>query len=248
MVYQEVSPREPGKGFFVTTRWSVVLAAGHPADTSAKQALSQLCEAYWYPLYAYARRVVGDEHEAQDLTQSFFAHLLERQAIAKADRSRGRFRSFLLTALKNFLVNQWNKARAQKRGGGEAQLSLDFVAGESRYRVEPSHHLTAEALYEQHWVRTMLDQVLEGLRSELAAAGQAEHFEQLKHAVVAEMTSEGYEQAGLALGITPGAAKQAAYRLRRRYRQRLREEVARTVASESEVDDEITRLLEILGR
>ena len=240
-------PLAEGKRLFATTQWSVVLAAGDIDQHQARIALAQLCEAYWYPLYAYVRRRVDNVHEAQDLTQAFFAHLLEKQAIARADHHRGRFRDFLVTALKNFLSNEWEKTRAEKRGAGKTPLSLDFDSGESRYKIEPSHELTAERLYERRWVLTLLDQVLESLRIELAEAGNAEHFEQLKATLAGEATAADYDRAAEALGISSAAAKQAAYRMRKRYRQLFREEVARTVAHEAEVDDEIGRLLATLG-
>jgi RNA polymerase sigma-70 factor (ECF subfamily) len=244
---QSDMPPAAGKRHFATTQWSVVLAAGDLERDEPRIAITQLCETYWYPLYAYVRRRVDNVHEAQDLTQAFFSHLLEKQVIARADRSRGRFRAFLVTALKNFIANQWKKAGAEKRGGGKAELSLDFDSGESRYQIEPSHELTAEKLYERRWVLTLLDQVLESLRIELVEAGKAEHFEQFKGALTGEATAADNQQAAEALGITPAAAKQAAYRFRKRYRQLFRAEVARTVGDESEVDDEIGRLLEVLG-
>ncbi len=146
---QSNMPLAEGKRLFATTQWSVVLAAGDIDQHQARIALAQLCEAYWYPLYAYVRRRVDDVHEAQDLTQAFFAHLLEKQAIARADHHRGRFRDFLVTALKNFLSNEWEKARVEKRGAGKTPFSLDLDSGESRYKIEPSHELTAERLYER---------------------------------------------------------------------------------------------------
>jgi len=240
-------PFGAGKRGFATTQWSVVLAAGELGRRESQIALAQLCETYWYPLYAYVRRRVGNVDEAQDLTQAFFCHLLEKRTIAQADRSRGRFRTFLVTALKNFLANQWQKARADKRGGGRIALSLDFNSGESRYQIEPSHELTPEKLYERRWVLTLLDRVLQSLRIELAEARKADHFEQLKGTLMGEAAAADYQRAAEALGITPAAAKQAAYRMRKRYRQLFREEVARTVADETEVDDEIGRLLATLG-
>jgi DNA-directed RNA polymerase specialized sigma24 family protein len=236
-----------GKRHFTTTQWSVVLAAAKTNRREAQIALAQLCETYWYPLYAYVRHRVGKVDEARDLTQAFFSQLLERQTIARADRERGRFRDFLLAALKNFLSNEGDKARAEKRGGGKMPLSLDFESGESRYQIEPFHELTPEKLYERRWVLMLLDQVLESLRVELATAGKAEHFEQFKGALTDEATAADYERAAEALEISPAAAKQAAYRMRKRYRQLFREEVARTVADEAEVDVEIGRLLASLG-
>lgn len=199
------------------------------------------------PLYAYVRRRIADVHEAQDLAQAFFSHLLEKQAIGRADPDRGRFRAFLVAALRNFLANQWEKARAEKRGGGKTLLSLDVHSGESRYQIEPAHELTPETLYERRWVLTLLDQVLGRLHTELAGSGKAEHFDQLKGALTDQFTAADYDRAAKALAVSPAAARQAAYRMRKRYRQLFREEVARTVAVEDEVDDEIGRLLAILG-
>jgi RNA polymerase sigma-70 factor (ECF subfamily) len=235
-----------GKRHFATTQWSVVLAAGDHQRDDAQQALTHLCETYWYPLYSYVRRRVNSVHEAQDLTQAFFFHLLEKDAIAKAQPDRGRFRAFLLTALKNFLANEWGKARAEKRGGGKAKLSLDFGSAESRLQIEPSHELTPEKLYERRWVLTMLDHVLESLRTELAEAAEAgkQHdFEQLKGVLTGEATADDYAEAAEALEITTAAAKQAAYRLRKRYRELFRQEIARTLAPGEDVDDELRRLL-----
>lgn len=236
-----------GNRHFATTQWSMVVAAGGGQSQPAHEALAQLCEAYWYPLYAYVRHRVIDVHEAQDLTQAFFSHLLEKQTIAKADRQRGRFRAFLLTALKNFLNNEWQKTRAKKRGGQRDVLSLDFDSGESRYQIEPSHDLTAERLYERRWVLALLDQALDQFRRELAEEGKTDVFEPLKGAITAEMTADEYAHAARQLGISPEAARQAAYRLRKRYRRLLREHVARTVADVDDVDDEIHRLLAVLG-
>jgi RNA polymerase sigma factor (sigma-70 family) len=236
-------PHDARNEHFATTQWSVVLAAGNLEKPGSRDALAQLCEAYWYPLYAYVRRRVDNVHEAQDLTQAFFSKLLEQRMIASAEPDRGRFRAFLLAALKNFLINEWNKNLAAKRGGGKAELSLDFDSGESRYRIEPWHNLTPERLYERRWVLTVLDQVLECLRVELAEAGKPRYFEQFKATLTGEATSEDYDRAAVALGISPAAAKQAAYRLRKRYRELLRAEVARTVDREEDVDQEIERLL-----
>ena len=232
---------------FATTRWSIVIAAGQAASPESRRALESLCESYWLPVYAYVRRVVSRVEDAQDLTQAFFAQLLEKDAIAKADPHRGRFRAFLLTALKNFLANERHKDRAEKRGGGKAVLSLDFASGESRVQIEPAHELTPEKLFERRWVLALLDQVLSSLKSELAEAGKESQFEQLKDAIVGEMASPDYERAAAALGITASAAKQAAYRMRKRYRELFRQEVARTVEDDAEVDDEIGRLLETLN-
>lgn len=232
---------------FATTQWSVILAAGDAGRANTREALAQLCETYWYPLYAYVRRRSPTSHEAQDLTQAFFAHLLEKEALAKAQPERGRFRAFLLSACKNFLTNQWSKDQAAKRGGGMGAIRLDFEAGDSRYQFEPAHELTPELLFERQWVTTLLNQVLENLRSELAATGKEDHFVELKSALTGDAAADDYEAAGQKLGISAAAAKQAAYRLRKRYRELLRAEVGRTVSGEEEIDDEIGRLFECLG-
>lgn len=236
-------PRHIPLRHFATTQWSVVLAAGNLDGQNALAALTQLCETYWYPVYAYVRRRVDDRHESQDLTQAFFSHLLEKQLVARADRERGRFRAFLLTSLQNFLLNEWDKARAVKRGGGRAVLSLDFDYGETRFQIEPAHDLTPEKLYERRWVLTLLDQVLDRLRQELEESGKSTYFEQFKGALTGETPADDYTHAAKALGITEAAAKQAAYRLRKRYRELFRAEVARTLATEEDVDEEIGRLL-----
>ena len=239
--------RSVPKRHFATTQWSMVVAAGGVDSPISRVALAQLCETYWYPLYAYVRRHVDNIEVAQDLTQAFFTSLLEKQTIAKADPHRGRFRAFLLTGLKNFLMNEWDKVRAAKRGGGKPELSLDFDSGESRYQIEPVHDLTPEKLFERRWVLTILDQVLESLRSELSRAGRLQYFEQFKSALTGETTDDSCAQAAAALGITPSAAKQAAYRLRKRFRELFRREVGRTLAPEEDVDQEIGRLLQNLG-
>ncbi|MCA1702125.1 MAG: sigma-70 family RNA polymerase sigma factor, partial [Actinobacteria bacterium] len=149
-----------GPSSFATTHWSMVLSAGQRSSPASAAALADLCQRYWYPLYVYVRRTIRDVHEARDLTQAFFARLLEKNTLALADPQRGRFRSFLLTALKHFLINEWEKAKAQKRGGGRALLALDFDSKESQIALEPSHDATPERLFERHWAMTLLDQVL----------------------------------------------------------------------------------------
>lgn len=232
---------------FASTRWSIVVAAGKVESPESRWALESLCTTYWPPVYAFVRRRVTGVQDAQDLTQEFFGHLLNTDALARVDPDRGRFRASLLTSLKNFLANEGDKARAQKRGGGKALLSWDFDLGESRYQIEPAHDLTPEKLFERRWVFTLLDQVLDSLRRELAAAGKEPQLDELKAGLLGEMTQIEYEKAANVLGMTLAAAKQAAYRMRKRYRELFRLEVARTVAADSEVDDEIGRLLEVLA-
>ena len=241
------APNAGAAGGFQTTHWSLVLRAGRREDREAEAALAALCERYWYPLYAYVRRRTADVSEAQDLTQEFFAWLLEKNALVHAARERGRFRSFLLTAVKNFLANQRDRAKARKRGGGVRRLSLDLDCGESRLRLEPSHDLTPERLFERQWVLTLLDLVMRRLLAECEASGKAEQFERLKGALTGDRERLPYAAVAAELGLSEEAARQAASRLRKRYRELLREEVTQTLAEPREVDDEIRSFFAILG-
>jgi RNA polymerase sigma factor (sigma-70 family) len=241
------TPKAQAVDGFQTTRWSVVQAAGQRSAAGSDEALESLCRAYWYPLYAYVRRRVPDVGEAQDLTQEFFVRLLEKDMLAAAAPDRGRFRCFLLTAMKNFLTNQWHKARAQKRGGQRPVLSLDFGSGDSRYALEPSHDLTPERLYERKWAMTLLERVLSRLHDEYHAEGRAAQFELLRPFLGGNRAEAAYAQVAPALGVTEGAAKVAAHRLRKRYRKLLREELAETVADPADIDDEIAWLFQVLG-
>jgi RNA polymerase sigma factor (sigma-70 family) len=232
---------------FRTTHWSLVLDAGNRAGREAGAALAELCGRYWYPLYAYVRRRVKDVGEAQDLTQEFFARLLEKNVLAAASQERGRFRSFLLSALKNFLANEWDKAKAQKRGGGRQVLPLALDTAESRLNLEPAHDLTPEKLYDRQWAMTLLELVVERLQTELAAEGKARQFNLLKQALAGGRGAIDYAAAARELDLSEEAVRQTAHRLRRRYRELLREELAQTVADPADVDDEIRSLFTTLG-
>jgi RNA polymerase sigma-70 factor (ECF subfamily) len=232
---------------FATTQWSIVLGAGRAKQNDARGALAALCQTYWFPLYAYVRRRVKDASEAQDLTQEFFARLIERDIVASAAPERGRFRSFLLTAMKNFLTNEWNRGHAQKRGGQRPALSLDFDAGDSRLGIEPGHELTPDRLFERKWAMTLLDVVLSRLRTEYAASGKTTQFDLLRHFIGGNRSESSYADVARELEISESAAKTAAHRLRRRYRDLLREELAQTVADPADVDDEISWLFKAIG-
>jgi RNA polymerase sigma-70 factor (ECF subfamily) len=232
-------------GGFQTTHWSLVLRAGNRVDREAEDALAALCGRYWYPLYAYVRRRTADVHEAQDLTQDFFARLLEKNALAAASPERGRFRSFLITAVKNFLANQRDRNQAVKRGGGARTLSLDLNSGESRLRMEPAHDLTPERLFERQWVLTLLDLVMQRLQQECETAGKAGQFELLKEALAGGKERLPYAELAAELGMSEEGARQAASRLRKRYRELLREEVSQTVAEPEDIDDEIKSLFAV---
>jgi RNA polymerase sigma factor (sigma-70 family) len=237
-------------GGFAPTRWSVVLsAAGDPAGSEARRALSELCGAYWFPLYAFVRRQGCGAVEAEDLTQEFFARLLEKNYLAAVDPAKGRFRSFLLVAMRHFLLNEWAKARAVKRGGGRRLLALDALDAEARYAAEPPDDLTPERLYERRWALAVLEGVLDRLRTEYSRAGKADLFETLKGCLTAEAAAPTHAEAARRLGMTEAAVRVAAHRLRRRYRDLLREEIAQTVADPrdaAEIEDEIGYLLRCL--
>jgi RNA polymerase sigma factor (sigma-70 family) len=231
---------------FVTTHWSqVLLAVDHHLPNSA-QALEDLCRTYWPPLYCYLRRDGRSSHEAEDLTQAFFARLLERNTLAAAASERGRFRNFLLTALKNFVVNEWRSQQAQKRGGHLQILSLDAQTSEGQYVAEPGDHLTPEVLFDKRWALTVLERVMDRLRAEYATVGKAALFEDLKTFLV---TKKATPHADLAIkhGITASAISVTIHRLRQRYAELLREEIAATVNDPSEIDDEIRYLIAALG-
>jgi RNA polymerase sigma-70 factor (ECF subfamily) len=233
---------------FATTHWSVVVAAGSPSSPDAQKALESLCQIYWYPLYAYVRRRVANSDEAQDLTQAFFAQLLEKNYVGQAVPERGRFRSFLLTAFKHFLSKQWEKGKAKKRGGGRAAISLDFESGESRYRIEPATHFTAEQWYNKQWALMLLDRTMQQLQREWTDEGKARQFDALNGFLVGDHEAITYAQVAAELNTTEAAAKMAAHRMRRRYRTLLREEIAQTVTHPKEVDDEIRDLFTVLAQ
>lgn len=239
-----------GPGGFETTRWTLVLTAGADGSASARRALSELCAAYWYPLYAFVRRQGHDPDSAQDLTQGFFARLLERRIVATADPARGRFRAYLLGALKHFLADERDRAAALKRGGGRVVSSIDSVdlrEAETRYAAEPAHRDTPEKAFDRRWAMTLLGEVLARLRAEMEADGKGPLFEALKDTLGASDDGRSYRDVGESLAMSEGAVKVAAHRLRRRYRELLRAQIAQTVASPGEVDDEIRHLFEALA-
>jgi RNA polymerase sigma-70 factor (ECF subfamily) len=237
-----------GQQSFTTTHWSVVLAAGQTNTPLAAAALAELCRSYWYPLYAFVRRKGHSPHDAEDLTQAFFARLLEENYIADADRERGRFRTYLLAALTHFLADEWDKARRLKRGGGREMISFDAASAEERYRLEPVDQLDAAKLYERRWVTTLFDKVLARLEEEFRDSGKGELFDGLKSCLLAEDSGTSYAHLGARLGLKEDAVKQAVHRMRRRYRELFREEIAQTVAGPGEVEDELKHLFAVLSR
>jgi len=241
------SPGEHG-GAFATTLWSVVQAAGNGPASAAKPALEQLCRTYWYPLYAHVRRHGYSREDAEDLTQTFFARLLTHDSLSLADSSRGRFRCFLLAGLNHFLANEWNKARAEKRGGGRTHLSFDAATGERLYEREDSRELNPEQLYERSWALQFLDQVRARLRHKYAEAGKADRFDALERFLPGEEAPPSYARAAAQLGVPEGTLKAEVHRLKRQYGELLREEVALTVACPEQIDDELRYLIQVLGR
>lgn len=242
------TPRAPA-GCFVTTHWSVVVAAGQSDTTRSQAALEKLCRAYWFPLYAYARRRGYSVEDAQDLTQEFFARVLEHQWLARADQAKGRFRTFLLTAMGRFLANEWDKVRALKRGGGHRNIPIQLDAAETRYGVEPAADTrTPEQAFEYRWALALLDEVVGQLEAEFHSRGQADMFTALKPCLVGDRASQPYAELAGKLGMEEGAVKVAVHRLRQRYRELLRAEIANTVDSPGEVDAEMRHLFNVLAR
>jgi RNA polymerase sigma factor (sigma-70 family) len=233
----------PGPGRFATTRWSLVLAAGRSRSESADRALAELCAEYWYPLYAYTRRRGHDAEDARDLTQAFFAKLLEKGDLRVADPGRGRFRTFLLASMQNFLAGEWRKEHSVKRGGAVEVLPLDFDSAEQRYVVEPSHDLSPEAIYERRWALGLLERAAADLRRRYERDGEGELFEALKGALDGDDEALPYRDLAQRLGRSEGALRTAASRLRARWRERLRELVGETVNDEAEIHDELSTLI-----
>ena len=233
---------------FATTRWSVVLGAGGQISrVDARQALAALCETYWGPLYAYLRRTGRSPADAEDIVQGFFQLLLERNDFAGVSPQRGRFRSYLLAALKHYLANERDKQAAKKRGGGRLVISLDRQSAEERYQIDPADHNTPDALFDRDWALAVLDRTTDRLRKQYEQEGKAQRFEALSPYLTGECASS-YRQAASKLGLSEGAVKAAVHRLRREYGRLLRDETAQTLPAEEDVQDEIRALFEALRR
>ena len=231
---------------FATTHWSVVMAAGKGDSAQGADALEGLCRTYWYPLYAFVRRQGYGAHDAEDLTQEFFARFLAKEYFGRADPALGRFRNFLLACLKHFLSEQRRQAGRLKRGGGQTVISWDSQTAEERYQSEPADPITPEKVYDRRWALTLLEQALARLGEELSAAGKHEVFAQLKDSLWGEGGGAGYAEVAARLGLTEGALKVTVHRLRQRYRAVLREEVANTVATVHEIDEELRYLVAVI--
>lgn len=227
---------------FATTRWSIVLAAADLGNSDGRGALETLCGTYWLPVYDYVRRRGYSASDARDLTQEFFATLLEKHYLDSADPDRGRFRAFLLTMVTRFLSKQRGKARAQKRGGGLRPISIDAEFGEERYRLQPAGGKTAEQLFERQWALTLLDESLARTREWYSRDGNLDLFEELKPLLVPAAETPSYAALGERRGLSEGAVKMAVQRLRQRYREMLHQAIAATLAEGEDVDDELRRL------
>jgi RNA polymerase sigma factor (sigma-70 family) len=241
-------PPAPGPQEFATTHWSLVVAASsdEASQTLARKALEELCRAYWYPLYAFVRYRGYSLDDAQDLTQSFFARIIETGGFASADPERGRFRSYLLGVMKHFLANQWHRARAQKRGGGVTFIELDALDPKARYALEPAQWTDPDAGFDREWAQESIARAMEKLRAESETSGKGEQFEALKGSLIGEEPARS--ETAARLGMTVGAVKVAVHRLRQRYRELLRAEIAETVSDPSDINDEMRYLLAALRR
>ena len=239
-------PSSEAPRMFPNTRWSVVLAARRQTAESAA-ALETICRAYWYPLYAYVRRSGQSAHDAQDLTQEFFRRLLEKRWLDSADREKGRLRTFLIVALKNFIINEWRHASALRRGGGRAHAQFDTAFAESRFAAD-SHSLAPEETFDQQWALTLLDLTVNRLRAEFAAAGKPGDFDALKNCLMAGRGAIDYAAVAQKLGVNEGAARVAVHRLRKRFRAIYREEISQTLAEGEDLDDELRHLAATLAR
>ena len=239
-----VAPRST----FPTTHWSIVVNAGSGSDTQARASLETLCRQYWYPLYSFVRREGHPHHEAEDCTQEFLARLLADDGVARARPERGRFRTFLLAALRNFLTDEWRRTQAEKRGGGVAPLSLDLQDAEDRFSGEPvDPHLTPEQSFDRNWALGMLDRAMIRLRADYEGDGRGELFAALGPLMWGNAADETSAQAAERLAMNGHALTMALHRLRRRFRDRLREEVADTVAEGADVDAELHHLIAAVG-
>jgi RNA polymerase sigma factor (sigma-70 family) len=236
-----------GAAPFALTRWSVVLAAGRGESVHSRDALEQLCRTYWHPIYAFVRRRGYSPPDAQDLTQEFFARLLEKNYLGNVDRSKGRFRSFLLASLKHFLANEWDKAKAQKRGGHHVLIPIDVRSAETSYALEPVENVTPETIFERRWALALLQNVLAQLRAEYLREGKTKLFDQLRSTLTGERQTLPYAEIGTRLQMSEAAVKVAVHRLRQRYRELLRKEIAHTVSGPEEVEDEMRGLFAALG-
>jgi len=241
------SSSRAGGGVFATTHWTAVVAAGQSNSQQAAVALEELCHTYWYPLYAFIRRQGHSREDAEDLTQGFFARLLEKNYLEGVTSDKGKFRAFLLMAVKRFMANEWDRTQRQKRGGGILPLSLDWQDADSRYLINPADHLSPDKLYDRAWAVVVLERVVTRLRDENKAEGKAALYDQLKAFLMMGKNDIPYAQAAETLKMTEGAIRVAVHRLRRRYRELLRDEIGQTLANPAQADEEMEALFNALA-
>jgi RNA polymerase sigma factor (sigma-70 family) len=227
---------------FATTHWTVVLAAGKRSTPQSDRALEELCRAYWFPLYAYVRRRGHTKEDAEDLTQAFFARFLEKNYLEGLSAERGRFRAFLLVALKHFLANEWDKAQCQKRGGNITHLSLDWQTADTQFQIAATAEPSPDKAFDREWAVALLAKVIERLRAECAADGRGQQFAELKLFLTAGKGALSHAEAAHRLGMDETAVRVAVHRLRKRYRQLLRDEIAQTLSDPAMVDEEMRAL------
>lgn len=232
---------------FPTTQWSLIVAAAGKPSAESRKALTGICQAYWYPVYVQIRRIVGDAETARDLTQDFFAELLEKEFIAAANPDLGRFRQFLRILIKRHLSHQRRRAGTLKRGGGMSRIDLDFESAESSYRFEQARKQDPESLFEQLWARTLLSRAMGRMRKEMKGTANQSRLERLEPFLTGQPVEGGYKQAAEDLGMTEAAVKTAVHRMRKRFGDLLRAEVADTVADTDLIDDEIRYLFSVLA-
>ena len=238
----------PPQPLFLTTHWSVVLAAKDKSSPGCSEALEILCRTYWYPLYAFVRGSGYSPHDAQDLTQGFFEKLLAKDYLRVVDPEKGRFRTFLKTAIKRFLVHEWERGTAEKRGGGQVPLRFDTAMAEQRFQAETTNMLGPDQLYDRQWAFTLLEQVATRLEREYAEAGKAFDLKELKPYLTEERGRIPYARIASALRTSEGAARVAVHRLRKRFRELFREVIAETVSEPAEVEEEMRHVIGVLSR
>jgi RNA polymerase sigma factor (sigma-70 family) len=234
--------RPPHGEVFVTTRWTVVLSAGRKSSPQSDHALGELCQTYWFPLYAYVRRRGHSKEDAEDLVQAFFARFLEKNYLEGLSAERGKFRAFLLASLKHFLANEWDKSQRQKRGGGAQHFSLDWQSADEKFKLEPPDITSPDRIYDREWALALLEQVITRLREACESDGKSHLFEQAKGYLMVGEEAIPYVDAAKSLGLDEGAVRVAVHRLRKRYRELLRDEIAQTLDDPAQVADELRSL------
>lgn len=236
------SETKPHGDIFVTTRWTVVLSAGRKSSPQSDRALDELCQTYWYPLYAYVRRQGRTKEDAEDLVQAFFEKFLAKNYLERLSAARGKFRAFLLASVKHFLANEWDKSQRQKRGGGVTHLSLDWQQADERFHLDPPDPSSPDKAFDREWALALLERVIAQLSAECVTDGKGPLFEQVKGLLMMEASVIPYAQASEALGLEEGAVRVAVHRLRKRYRALLRDEIAQTLDNPAQVADELRSL------